>query len=83
MFFSMCFNFYGELLTDAAPNVEKFLKPIFPKDEEYNYVLYLFNSFLDFSLPNDRIIIFRGSGCNGKSVFMKLFSLIFGDYNIT
>lgn len=58
-------------------------RSIFPEPAEYQYALKIFSSFLDQTVPNDKLIIFRGSGSNGKSVLMDLFSSVFGDYAIT
>lgn len=38
-------------------------------------------TFLDSSLPNDKLIIFLGSGSNGMSLVIRLLSLVFGRFS--
>lgn len=66
---------------DSCEEIERIFMSIFPDDIEFEYVYKVLATFLDSSFPNDKLIIFRGSGSNGKSLLIRLLSLVFGKFS--
>ncbi|EQB61937.1 primase [Vairimorpha apis BRL 01] len=67
--------------TEDVEEVEQIMCKMFLNEEERIFVYKLMATFLDNSLPNDRLIVFLGSGSNGKSLLMRLLSLVFGRFS--
>uniref|UniRef100_A0A6C0F934 SF3 helicase domain-containing protein n=1 Tax=viral metagenome TaxID=1070528 RepID=A0A6C0F934_9ZZZZ len=66
-------------------NWNKYLKEVFPEDEEREAVKYFLATCLDGSINNEEIYIWTGiskyqNGANGKSKFKDIISQVFGDY---
>lgn len=66
--------------TEDVEEVELIMQKMFLNEEERVFMYRLMATFLDNSLPNDRLIVFLGSGSNGKSLLMRLLSLVFSRF---
>lgn len=68
--------------TAKAPNIEQFFKDIVDSD-----TVPTINEWLGYSMVpstrHEKAMILTGSGANGKSKFLKLYSLFVGDSNIS
>tara|TARA_B100000902_G_scaffold38889_1_gene46268 strand:+ start:13744 stop:16995 length:3252 start_codon:yes stop_codon:yes gene_type:complete len=66
-------------------NWNKYLKEVFPDDEEREAVRFFLATCLDGSINNEEIYIWTGiskyqNGANGKSKFKDIITQVFGDY---
>ena len=60
--------------------VKKLLRSIQPDDELYEYLLTSLSSYIDGQIADEKLIIWTGTGSNGKSLLVSFFEEAFGDY---
>ncbi len=66
--------------SDEYCEVIHFLKTILPKKEVREYTLILFASFICGIKRSELFLFLKGSGANGKSIFIDIISAALGDY---
>ncbi|EQB60367.1 phage primase [Vairimorpha apis BRL 01] len=67
--------------TDNSEDIDQIMNLLFLNSEEREFMFRLMATFLDNTLPNDKLIILKGSGSNGKSLLLRLLSLVFGQFS--
>ena len=60
--------------------VKRLLRTIQPDDELYEYLLTSLASYIDGQIADEKLIIWTGTGSNGKSLLVSFFEEVFGDY---
>lgn len=77
---SMCMGYnYTDTHTSQYPNLLKFLEDIQPHKEDREYLLtYISTALIGNTLELFTVLV--GDGRNGKSKFIQLLEMVFGDY---
>ena len=66
--------------SEDIQSIKKLLRTIQPDDELYEYLLTSLASYIDGQIADEKLIIWTGTGSNGKSLLVSFFEEAFGDY---
>ena len=65
---------------EKVQSVYDLFQKIQPEKELYKYLLTSLASYLDGHIADEKLLIWTGTGSNGKSLTVEFFEKIFGDY---